>query len=484
MSSASLAEELLDQIILSILDDAHLEQEYTSYPTSLYHHVSSDLLALSQVNTVFRRICFPFLFCYVKCKTLGELEALEKECISQSAFTGFIRTLHVDIGQDIHDVPGLHGLITQLLPRLESLVWLALEQRLGDVCSPDSALLRAIDAHPTLETAAIPAPETFPQISVSLDKLMFDCVDEMTHVLAIQTRNIKVARLDLERYLIQHPSQAALVIPLEALLIVDLREILITEFAEVTTDFIDCFYAFVEHHPSLTMINVTRVNFFWERCCFIRPHISQFLQAFNAGALRNAISRLDLGLSPTESSSQTSFDQWEVTELSVTFAVISFQTGIISLSLLQLLTEASTMFPRVSSLKITFAHQRNSDPISADILAALISNFRNLRVLHLSGTQCLSWAPLEPEIDTQAENPFEKVAACIQSLAWRSFGAVPSLLKIFTKDLSRISGSYLSSDYTPQRDLSRAIVRMKMKNEWRLQGTMTLWGSLHGSVVL
>ncbi|KAJ7572664.1 hypothetical protein C8J56DRAFT_581525 [Mycena floridula] len=149
----NLPEKLLHQVVLLLVDDA--DYDYKGYPEPLYHHTSGDILALSSVNSFFRRICFPLFFSYVKCRNLEELQELEHECIADSVFTGFIWSCKTVTNCSVYRIlevviqmpysKSIHPTVPRLVPCLRSLEWLDLHQIKIDI-----ALLAAINAHAIL----------------------------------------------------------------------------------------------------------------------------------------------------------------------------------------------------------------------------------------------------------------------------------------------------------------------------------------------
>ncbi|KAJ7579730.1 hypothetical protein C8J56DRAFT_1104611 [Mycena floridula] len=223
---------------------------------------SSGIFSLSMANRQFRRICLPILFSRILCTTLEQLEELERECIVKSAFTGFIKTLVVDV-----DIPGLitsrqrrspgfvsdntsvrDSLLARLLPLLDSLLWLEIREE-----GISESLLNAINVHPTIKTASTPSVErasldTVPR-KIPLDKLLIR--SSRSHDLGlILERNIRLANVYISADMTAHTET----------MLRDLREISV-------------FDAFVAHHSSLTRVTIYHVNALgWEEFTFSKRH--------------------------------------------------------------------------------------------------------------------------------------------------------------------------------------------------------------------
>ncbi|KAJ7579661.1 hypothetical protein C8J56DRAFT_1058676 [Mycena floridula] len=454
----NLPEELLHQVLFLLVDDS--DYEYKRYPESLYHYASGDIFALSLVNSLFRRICFPLLFSYVKCRNLEELQELEHECIANSLFTGFIRILEVVI--QIPYSESIRLTVLRLVPRLRSLAWLDLHD-----IQIDLALLATINAHATLKTA-VTRLYILPQPPVSLDKVLVYRIRELQAVESILGMRQTWCRIAHYQILCDTPD----CIP--NILIPDLREVSVnTIFPETVAGLREQFHVFVANHPSVTKVNINGLHCQWEQGNFSKPHLSAFLNAFRRSSLRRSISQLDIALTPLKPGD--GFDKWEITGLSLGFS----DTNLVLDPLVDTLTLASEMFPKVSSLTVKL---KGSLQIHTDVFVALISYFPKIRVFYFEGIQCLTGTPLPLRFEKESQNPFGALSACMQSSAWCIFIAIPSLTRILTKEKGpKGSGLAFSSSYAPQRDLSGALVRMKVKHEGSIPGISTQ--AFGGSVV-
>ncbi|KAJ7590546.1 hypothetical protein C8J56DRAFT_933184 [Mycena floridula] len=458
-------EELLHQIVLFLVDDA--DYEHQAYPKSLYHHVSSDIFALSFVNHQFRRICRPFVFSYLRCESLEELEKLERECLSNSTFTSFIRILDIEeLGQEEARSHTVHEALLRLLPRLNSLVWL----EFGDVFRMTSALITAIQNHPTLKTAVIsslPFDGPLPDSPLDLEKLLLHFPPETNDSIdlsVVQKRNIRVLSLFIDK---------DYMLPMETK-IHNLREFSVYEPRIINDDQLD---ALVAHNPSLTKINVFGSR--WEQCNILQSHISSFLDAVEAHSLGVAMSLNELALSPKKSCSKKGLDRWEATELGLT----------VTSSLIESLALAATMFPQLVSLQLS---SHASSPIHVDSFISSISkHFPNLRVLDLGLTAQLGlvWTPLLIPLQRElSDETFDEVASRIRWLALHIFQASPSMrdIRVYQRNQGASLWFFWGS-YKPNRDWSGALFGMKINSSAAYNETIALKCqhiAFHGSVVL
>ncbi|KAJ7590543.1 hypothetical protein C8J56DRAFT_933181 [Mycena floridula] len=438
-------EELVNRIVVFLLDDS--DYQCYSYPASLYHHVSSDISMLSLVNHQFRRICFPFLFSYIECKDLEELSKLERECLSDSAFTGFVRILHVAT----YGPPAGNDTITEesllrLLPRLKSLVWLDL-----GYTELSATLVPAIEEHPTLRTAAIRMRDlpVLPQSPAKLEKLLLHSLspywygarangDEFS---IVQRRNISVICL----------SVFTNCIPAVETKIPNLRCLNIDESLNTTTEqHLEQIHALVAAHPSLTEITVCTSLL---GCNFFQPRLSSFLKGIEPYSLGE---RICFTLSPIElSSDKKGLDGWEVTRLDLE----------VTPSLQASLPLVSTMFPNLVSLDLSFC-----SPIHVDSFLVLMSkHLRNLQMLDLHPQpESLIWTPLLiPLLRELSDKPCADFASRLAWFAWQIFLASPSVTH-FDIEFSSWDNSlrpppwYISGSYQVKRDWFGAIVGMKL----------------------
>ncbi|KAJ7593423.1 hypothetical protein C8J56DRAFT_497785 [Mycena floridula] len=436
-----LPEELIQEIVPLLVDD-----EYKSYPDSLHHTASKALCALSLTNRQFRRISLPSLFSYIRCTTLEELAQLEHECINKSGFTGFIRTLDVAFTTS-EQASTLDSLLVRLLPRLDSLLWIELHQTIT------ISLITAINDHPTLKTLALPyiqaIPEPIPQ-TVPLDKVLIHySTHDSSALSSVEQHNVRVEHL--------HLAANAVCFRLESMIIRELRALSITDSTQVSVDLL---HAFVAHHSNLTKITID-CHSFWEEANFSKQHISSFLDTVERQGLRHSIGHFNLSLSPLEFSSRTKFDGWKVTELEFIFAS----------SAIEMLSLAGRVFPNVVSLFVKLPIP--DSPIRIEVLAALISkDFLNLRILKLYDKRpgFITWTPaLSPVFMEFPNEPFEDAAACIRTLAWLIFQASVSMIHIQvgigSQGLDALRTWTLSAVYNPQRDLTGAIVKMKIQSK-------------------
>ncbi|KAJ7590541.1 hypothetical protein C8J56DRAFT_887132 [Mycena floridula] len=130
-----------------LVDDS--DYDYERYPDSLYHYASSDIFALSLVNRQFRvpTDLFPLsLLVYIKCTSLEALKELEHECLSNSAFTNFIRILDVaEVTRGFSDI--IQKTHLRLVPALQSLVWLDSSQ-IEPTLSPSYNHIEPLNCYP------------------------------------------------------------------------------------------------------------------------------------------------------------------------------------------------------------------------------------------------------------------------------------------------------------------------------------------------
>ncbi|KAJ7590522.1 hypothetical protein C8J56DRAFT_536124 [Mycena floridula] len=478
----ALPEEVLHEIIPFLLgEDDH---EYESYPESMYHNASNNIISLSLVNRLLRGICFPFLFPYLRCKSIERLETLGNECLAQSAFTGFIKYVafsafrHVDdyttgriLDVDMDCVYNTtiiqsiqEGIVRLLGCPLPSLVWLKVHE-----IPMNESLLAAINAHHSLETAAVlPRNLLSPSSSpVTLEKLLFSDLGGISNLSVVQQRNARINRLHLDnRLILEDPVCKS---QLETLFIRDLRALSITEANEVkiNAEALEPLHAFIKHHPSLTNIILT-TSTSWEDCSFSKPYISSFLDVVGDHFLGGAIDLAQVALSRTQS---TSSDRWTVTGLDLKVHSNS----------LEAVALAGTMFPKVSSLTLSL---QNDLGIHIDDFVDLISNhFPNLRVLDLRRMYlALVWTPAliptSPEVP--ADWPFNHVVACTRRLAWRIFEASSSITKVSIQEKHKIDRPdsraqwSLSASYRPRRDLVGTIFKMEVDEEWSVSAKQTI----------
>ncbi|KAJ7593804.1 hypothetical protein C8J56DRAFT_1160573 [Mycena floridula] len=422
------AEELLYKLV-SFLDEPE-DNEYKPYPKSLYHHVPREVYMLSLVSHQFRRICFPFLFSYIKCT---DLALLEQDCLANISFAGCIRTLDVS-------VPDLaESDLVRLLPLLESFVWLELH---GTELTP--ALLAAINEHSTLKTVAIRhLPQPLVKTALSLDKVLVHTNRRYANdILPIQQRHIRILCWSVRGF------------PLETrLLLRDLRQLHFDARSRDMDSFtLDWFQEFIGHHPNLTKITFTSV---WKDCSMGKQHISTFLDALEPQSLRYDLSGFDITRALMKSNSDMRSGQWEVTGLTFSFGERPSHE-----SLFKTLSLAGIMFPKVSSLGFYW----QSVPIHVDTCVSLLSkHFPNLRTLWLGvSPRLLIWTPfLIPMPNLRSHNPVEveEIVARMQWLAWYIFQAVPSLV-----DMSAVNAEF-NGTYKPRRDFARSVVGMKMESE-------------------
>ncbi|KAJ7593735.1 hypothetical protein C8J56DRAFT_1043520 [Mycena floridula] len=444
------SEEILQQIIVYLTDDR--DYEYFPYPESLYHHVSSEISAVSLVNHQLRRICFPFLFSYIKCGSLEELHKLESECISKQVGFSMLRPPR--------EYKIMQETLVRLLPRLESIIWLEL-----GLTALNPALVTAIHEHPTLKTASTDLPslsyrdddDPLPKFPIKLEKILLRMTDNsQTFLSVVQGRSIRVIRLDIGIL------DSGSILPSETRLL-DLRELYIAEDEDDEEEEVvaneeqtDQFHALVAHHPSLTKICI--IPWHWDQCRLIQRHIKPLLDAGkgNSFDLDAAMNIGELALSPIQSaSSKTALDGWEVTELEL----------VVTSSMVECLALISQTFPRLLSLKLTLIW---SLTIHVGTLLALISkHFLTLRVFDLRmGFESLIWTPLLIPIQLQLSNEtFDDVASRMRWLAGELLQASPSMTKIDIETDTLLW--YFRASYRVHRDWSGAIVQMKIESSER-----------------
>ncbi|KAJ7584341.1 hypothetical protein C8J56DRAFT_1027690 [Mycena floridula] len=448
-SIQNLPEELLQvTIALLVAEDDHV---YEPYPESMYHYASSTVVSLSLVNHLFRRICFPFLFSYIKCKGGKMLQKLEDECLAHSAFTSFVVIIdfYIDYGSRDTVLSVQDGLVRLLEHCLPSLVWLELHDIPINLSAP--GLLIAINAHHSLETIAITSRSfdiSLPPPPSSLEKLLIaNLWDTSKLVSVVQPRNVTVSHL--------HIDNRGVLLPLETLAIRGLRALSITEAAgDRNAQVVDKLRALVAHHPGLTNIILKSASSHWTDCQFSKPYISSFLDAVEARSLWEAMELTEIALSPSQS--QWS---WEVTGLVMTVRS-SWSLETISL--------AGTMFPKISSLTIGLLDEVQ---VHIDNFVTLISqHFLNLRVLNLTWIHpALNFTqPLAPSGMEKPGVPFHDVSACMRWLAWRIFEASSSTIKISIHKSNSLFArqsppGFLSASYRPRRNLLGTIVKMEIK---------------------
>ncbi|KAJ7599249.1 hypothetical protein C8J56DRAFT_916206 [Mycena floridula] len=434
-SPLRLAEELLHRIVLFLVDE---DYDYKPFPNSMYHYISSDIVSLSLVSQQFRRICFPFLFSYVKCETVEEVEKLEKECLSKAAFTGCIRILQADFTP----CDASRAVLVRLLPRLKSLVWL----ELGET-EVDEAILIAINSHATLKTVMM-APEHLgflPKLPVSLDKFMVHHVEDFGELSIAEERDMRV----MSSWLSSDTLSCW-----KAIFLPDLREICFGDYEfleEPDEDAVDQFYEFVDRHHSLTRIGFHTEDFatsLWrepeQQNDIVQPFISTFIQAAESQSLnRTSVVMREITLSSIGT-------RWEVTGLELT--VSSVET----------LSLAGITFPRLSSLTLSLSSLMHLETFIRSILA----NFPNLRVLCFDRTcRLLNCTPLLIPSYKESLKGYEDALAWTRFLAWRILQAVPTLVQIYASSLGSFDGSHVwfsGAEYKPWRNSSGTMINMKL----------------------
>ncbi|KAJ7579738.1 hypothetical protein C8J56DRAFT_963503 [Mycena floridula] len=459
MTFQALPKELLHEIIPFLVDEE--DYQYESYPESMDHYASSSILSLSLVNGLLRRICYPFLFHYLRCKSIEQLEKLESECLAQSAFTRFLRILDIDMGYTTktHVQSIQEGLVRLLGCPLPSLVWLKFHRT-----PTTTALLAAINAHHSLENAVI-MPNNLISLSsspVSLEKIHFREFHEISQLSIVQHRNIQVTCLHLDAILVSADSDLKL--QLTTMIIRGLRVLDITEAgdADMNAEFVDCLRAFVAHHPDLT--NIDLKNGSLRRDPYFLSSFVDSAEAHFLGGTFNLLTPDCIVLSPIRSTGDA---RWGVTKLALRLH---------SNSSLEALALAGSIFLRVSSLTLTCFH--NDIKIHIDDLVGSISkHFLNLRVLELRNLHpALMWTP--PSILTCAEfsdeRPFDDVAACMRWLAWSIFKASSCTVKvsIIQNNLLSVQESlwFFSASYRPRRDLLGIIFKMDIDSSVMIVG--------------
>ncbi|KAJ7579736.1 hypothetical protein C8J56DRAFT_1104621 [Mycena floridula] len=485
MSVQNFPAELLREFVSLLVDDD--EYEYNGYPDSLYHQASMDILSLSTVNHQFRSICSPFLFSYIHCKSLNELESLEYECSAKSAFTGFIRTLDIDPFLEVGDNFHTRGsaLLVRLLVYLDSLAWL----KLRDGRLIEASVVTSINAHPTLETVAVSEYsqiQTFLEAvgkTVPLDKFLihkFGLDKDNSRCLSLfEEHNIRLASLFF-------CGNAPLSRIETRLLQCDLRELSIYDHLQISAD---QFHAFVALHPTLTRINIYDVNALgWHESTLSKQHITSFRNAAEEESLGPNIMQFSISLSPSTSTPAAGFDGWEVTRLDFGSVFSPIET----------LSLAGTVFPKVTSLSITLVNRE--DPINIKALVALIFKyFPNLRAFGLHpASGLLTWTP--QQIPTFVEFPGEPVeledaAACLRTIAWHMFQASSLLATIEVSNYDRrprhelVTWSYQAL-YKAQRNPTHAIVKLKIQSNVHIYrrpesgGRISRYLHFKGSVIL
>ncbi|KAJ7675315.1 hypothetical protein B0H17DRAFT_1080950 [Mycena rosella] len=303
-----------------------------------YTHASPDLLCLSRVNQRFRRIFLPLIFSYFECKSLEELERLRVETLarSNSAVIECIRILNLD-GFEILSFrrPVTSCILAQLLPLFRSLSHLDLQNLFID-----TALMAAINSHPTVATVRVsnyPKEPHDPSDPVPWTKLRLNCIttDQLRWVSYFDS-GMGLARLE-----IGYANPPELTFP-------GLREIYVKGFGG---DGIRSalFPQFLAKHP-----NVDKIIFEDKRRTrFMRdPHLP-FLRRFTEAARANSLNRRRRSRNVQHQPSAP-FSGWDVSEL---------------------------------SLHMSLSIAKNKETFHMDIFGACIRKFPSLRVLRLF--QCL-----------------------------------------------------------------------------------------------
>ncbi|KAJ7579723.1 hypothetical protein C8J56DRAFT_896997 [Mycena floridula] len=485
-----LPEELLNEIIPFLVGED--DYEYQRYPESIYHYASSNILSLSLVNRLLRRICYPFLFTYFKCKGLQELETLESECLAHSPFTSFIRILDVDV-DSVHDydmttIQFIQGLVRLLGCPLPSLIWLNLHETLMT-----AALLAAINAHHSLETASIGGRPENVTLALSsspftVEKLQFHYLSfyQIRTFAVVQHRNVRATRFHIDKRLVQEDDSG---IQLETMLIRDLQVLFIAETGHAsmkTEGVVDRLHGFIARHPELTKISLS-IGSLGKECTFARPYISSFLDVVEDRCLGGTLELVSVGLSPVQ---LTGYNRWRVTEL---FLIVRSDSSFEAIAL------AGIIFPELSSLTLDLHNKVNLIHID-DFVDLISKHLPNLRVLQLNNLHsALIWTPqLIPTcIEFSADLGIDNVVACTRWLAWRIFEASTSTVKVSVHETGKVpvpASSLLgartwslSAGYRPRRDLFGHIFKMEIDSrviartgimERRRQHTLTFRGSV------
>ncbi|KAJ7578711.1 hypothetical protein C8J56DRAFT_968877 [Mycena floridula] len=318
-------EEVLHHLVLLLVDDT--DYEGRGYPRSIYNHASCDIVSLSLVDHQLRRICLPFLFSYLKCRSIAELENLESKCSIESVFARLVRTLNLAFRWD--QIDPASGIILRLLPHLAGIRLLDLGG--GTI---DAALLAAINHHPTLETSFVRNLHFLSY--TSLDKDLFLSGDGPDLMRPVIERGVRISSLSLK---------STLPLFLDTTVAPDLRRIdfqVPATFGWETTTELARFSRFVANQPILTSIYFWYDPLSWqaESNGITMPQLASFLEAVNAESLVGTTT-LD-SVTMSRSSPNGGFSSWEVTGLELEMKPL----------LVEPLTLAGAMFPKVSSITI------------------------------------------------------------------------------------------------------------------------------------
>ncbi|KAJ6478504.1 hypothetical protein C8R47DRAFT_633861 [Mycena vitilis] len=373
MSLPSRFLSLPPELLLIILRDIYeTPQGICVRPPSL--RAISGLRAISTVNRRLRSLCLPLLFRITRCTSSKRFRQLSAECMTNPEFAGLIRELDVVEVQKISGLPGL-------IPCLTSVARLELPADKLDAC-----LLRAINEHRTLVTAAIHDPELkiladllsstdlpFTKLCVSATTTGLDDVT-LQAFRAVIERGARFCHFGFEAPRNFELSAATFPIDLPDLEHFDLKMCHHSNISESSID--SWLHSFARRHTQLRTIKFTNAGRYWRDNVVDVPFSRRLGDALRDARVSESSSRLE-SFTVTKPASWGSLKDWEVAELElevVKMGRISSILGVVAI-----------LAPRLSSLELILQHSRwSTQPIHIDKFEKAFRSMSALRTLHLS----------------------------------------------------------------------------------------------------
>ncbi|KAJ7600787.1 hypothetical protein C8J56DRAFT_911292, partial [Mycena floridula] len=355
----SLPEELLDVICDLLIEPSILKE----IRPKKYTHASPELRSLSLVNHRLRRICLPWIFSYLECRSLAEVERLRDESLSNPTIVQWTRTFNFyGLKPGCFRGKKTTQILASFLPLFESLSLLDLR---GIVV--DNTLMVAINCHPSLATVLI---SSFPEErhdSLPWKKLIRSSIH--TASLYEETRNrLRQSSFDCGMSLACLEMYTYAGLPTK-LIFSGLRKLALNRFGHDGFRFLSCF---LPQYPDINQITFAD----WDLSDPYLPFLPRFTQAAKRCSLTDAVKVQTFTISPGCSDSEESlFNNWNVSDLSLR----------VSSSIIQVLRLTSDIFSSITSLTL-LTTLTNEEIFHMDVFCAEIAKFPALRILRLFHT--------------------------------------------------------------------------------------------------
>ncbi|KAJ7579867.1 hypothetical protein C8J56DRAFT_283254, partial [Mycena floridula] len=352
---------LLEELLVAICECLTESPVLAQIRLKHYAHASPELLSLSCVDQRLRRICLPFVFSYLECKSLAELKRLRHV---DSCILKCIRTLNLDAIACFSFPSGTCAVLAQILPSLTSLLCMDLRE-----IPLDAKLVVAINSHPTVATVAVsgcpedhfdyPEPSPFSKLFLAMKqvwaRLPSDMMEDFDHGLRLQRLQIRPV---VDRRLADS-------------LFTDLCELV---FTMNSLDGLSWLPQFIHRHSKITKITFQDDSRTSLMSHLLIPFCSEFVEECKRLSLSDAFVGHELTIVRSAIHSSNNWNQWNTSTLDI--RILS--------SFMNVLHLARDSFPLLTTLTILICGPK--EMVHIDLFLHDIANFSALKILRLFRT--------------------------------------------------------------------------------------------------